>query len=354
MKQFLVRNLVWNKHYTNFLKDDNVNKQLITLATKFLSDLKEEERIQYCIFSVERGKRQNNSSFHFQGYIEFSRPTDALAFKNEWGLTDVQSRKGSQQQAIDYVQKERTKLLDSFFQFGVPKKQGRLLKKYNDNDPDIRNDLDYQRLLLNERLKENFYSKFEDIEKDMVLLFIKYPKWCKNLWDNYHPVKKLDIVPAQTIWICGNSGVGKTTWTNNYLKSLGYKDSDICKKKASHDLRPKLWFDLEDEKCSVLWIEEIRPNFPDHNDIIQLIDKGTRLEVKGSHIDNNFELIIFNSLYNPEFIYSDLKSVAHQIEILRRLYKGRDSKVYWMIPDDKEFNKIIDQTNQFPSVLIKH
>jgi hypothetical protein len=192
--------------------------------------------------------------------------------------------------------KNGTRLLDQFFQFGIPKKQGCVLKKYNAEDPDIKNDLDYQRLLLDKRLKENYYLKFADIEKDLTLLFIKYQKWCKNLWDEYHPIKnkKLDIFPAWTIWIYGNSGIGKTTWTNNFLKENGYSDFNICKKKASYDLRPKLWFDLKDENISALWIEEIRENFSDFNDIIQLIDKGTRLEVKGSHINNNFELIIFN------------------------------------------------------------
>jgi len=58
----------------------------------------------------------------------------------------------------------------------VPKRQGRDLPKYNLEDPDIRNDLDSQRILLNRRLKEKYYSNFGDIEKDFELLFIKNEK----------------------------------------------------------------------------------------------------------------------------------------------------------------------------------
>ena len=46
-------------------------------------------------------EKQNNSSFHFQGYLEFSWPIDALAFQKKWSLTDIQSRIGKQSQAID-------------------------------------------------------------------------------------------------------------------------------------------------------------------------------------------------------------------------------------------------------------
>jgi hypothetical protein len=74
------------------------------------------------------------------------------------------------------VKKERTKILNKLFEFGIPKKLGRELKKYNSNDLDIRSDMDLQRILLNQRLKENYYSSFLDIEKDFELLFIKNEK----------------------------------------------------------------------------------------------------------------------------------------------------------------------------------
>jgi hypothetical protein len=151
-------------------------KKIITLANKFNENLKEDDRIIYSVFSIERGKKQDSKSFHFQGYSEVSRPVDINAFKKEFDLADTQARKGSQSQAIDYVKKERTKILDRFFEFGIPKKLGRELKKYNTEDLDIRSDMDFQRILLNQRLKENYYSSFTDIEKDFELLFIKNDK----------------------------------------------------------------------------------------------------------------------------------------------------------------------------------
>ena len=122
-KRILGKNLVWNKHFLNVLKGNEESDFVSVKAKEFLQEIKEDERIQYCIFSAERGKSQNEFSFHFQGYLEFDRKTDFLAFKNEHSLSDVQIRSGSQSQAIDYVKKQRTKILSEFFEFGLPKRQ---------------------------------------------------------------------------------------------------------------------------------------------------------------------------------------------------------------------------------------
>ena len=122
-KRILGKNLVWNKHFLNVLKGNEESDFVSVKAKEFLQEIKEDERIQYCIFSAERGKSQNEFSFHFQGYLEFDRKTDFLAFKNEHSLSDVQIRSGSQSQAIDYVKKQRTKILSEFFEFGLPKRR---------------------------------------------------------------------------------------------------------------------------------------------------------------------------------------------------------------------------------------
>lgn len=342
-KRFLVRNLVWNKHYIDYLKNENNLEPIKGEAHELLKNLKEDLRISYCIFSSERGASQNNKSFHFQGYLEFNRLVDAIAFNKEFKFNDIQIRKGSQKQAIEYVLKEKSKLLKEIFRFGEPKKQGRDLKKFNDQDPDIRSSLDYQRLLLNIRLKEKYYKEFEEIEKDFSLLFIKYYNWCKDLWNRHYSVNNDE--PARVMWIYGKSGVGKTKFTTEILKEKGYNlDRDVLKKKASSTVNSKIWFTMEEENYKVLRIEEVRQDFPNYNDIIQLIDRGTKLETKGSHIINKFELIIFNSLEHPSSIFEHL-NLEDQQQILRRIYEG---EVIELIPDKKNYNKKIDRSKEYP------
>lgn len=278
MNQILARNLVWNKNI-KFLNLEEAEK----IAQNLLTDFQKDQRVQYCIFSIERGSEQSIEQAHFQGYLEFNRRVDARAFNKIFNFNYFSLRQGTQQQAIDYVKKPESKLSSKLFQFGQPKNQ-RFIGAYNNSDPEIPNSIRKQETLINRRLKNNYYPKFENIEKDFEHIFIKQSKWLKELWNRYHPVEVIDEIPAKTIWIYGPSSSGKTTWTKNFFRTRNITSKQICKKKASNSKRPKLWFELGDEDKKFLWIEEIRENFPDFNDIIQLIDKGTRLEVKGSHV----------------------------------------------------------------------
>lgn len=78
-------------------------------------------------------------------------------------------------------------------------------------------------------------------------------------------------------------------------------------------------FNIDDEKGRVLVINEVDKNFPKNNNLINFIDRRGFLEAKEGRIQNNFELIIINSLYRPEEVFSYLgKRVAGQV--LRRIF----------------------------------
>lgn len=351
--QFIARNIVWNKHFSNTLYQEALSLQLNNLFSNF------SDRIHYSLFRAEQGSHQQG--WHFQGYLEFKKTVDIFAFGRQlaflWDqsnsfFSDCQLRAGTQQQAIDYIKnpsKPKTFLSDSY-EFGFPKLSVHL---HNVKDRQIPHRRAEQEIELHHRIRDGEYQKLSDVEKDFEHIFLKQEKWLKNLWDRYHPVEVISDVSAETVWFFGGSGSGKTTETKAFLKSHGLTSFEVCKKKASNSKRPRLWFELEDERKTVLWVEEIRENFPDFNDVIQLIDKGTRLEIKGSHISNNFELIIFNSLFSPEKVYQTLP-VSHQIEILRRIYSGKVYYVKRNEPGASSFNTIIDVTHLVPKVLQDH
>jgi hypothetical protein len=145
----------------------------LTIAQELLEELKKDNRIRYCIFSIERGKHQNEFSFHFQGYIEFRTKVDVNSFNKDFNFDDIQNRKGTQQQAIDYIRKERTKLSDKVFEFGTPK---RMINIYNIRDADIPKSIREQETLIDIRVSEGYYQRFEDIKKDFHHIFIKQEK----------------------------------------------------------------------------------------------------------------------------------------------------------------------------------
>lgn len=340
-KQYLSRNLVWNKHYQDLHPESE--------ADSFLKLLQLDERIRYCIFAIERGLDQSLNKFHFQGYLDFNRPVDVNAFKKKYQLSYAEKRQAlTQKAALDYVKKTSTKISDKFYEIGEFKKE---LAAYDVEDRDVPSDINLQRIWLNHELKAGRFTKFEDIEQKVELLYLKNRSWCKNLWDQYHPILVFDRKPCATIWVYGPSGIGKSTLSNNYLKEKGYSDQDVCLK--SYEGIEKLWFNLVDEGKKVLWIEEVRRDFPHHNHLLKLIDKKDWLPVKGSQIKPTFDLIVINSLHSPEEVYDQI-AFEHRIEILRRLYLGNNSKVYELIPSQNDHNQINDRTLDLPLPLASH
>jgi len=142
----------------------------------------------------------------------------------------------------------------------------------------------------------------DDIHKDYPYLVIHNEKKLQDRINKYNPISVLPTF-ANTYWLYGESGSGKSTYTYQLLKKKGYMDNNVCVKKSPHGKAPRLWFDKYDANKQVLWIEEVRENFPNKNDWIKLIDRRDLLETKGGHIRNKFELIIINSLLPSWEVY---------------------------------------------------
>ena len=170
-KRYVVRNIAWNKHYQN--------EDFILAAETMLNLLKKDHRIQYCIFTIERGKDQDLSKFHLQGYIDFNRTVDANVFKAKYSLSYAEKRiSRGQKDAIDYVRKTDTKISDRIYEFGEFKKE---LSTFNVDDKNIPSTPNLQRVELDRRISSNYYKKFEDIKQDFTIIYLNNRKWCKNL-----------------------------------------------------------------------------------------------------------------------------------------------------------------------------
>lgn len=345
-KRLLVRNACWNKHFTDVLDEENNKDKYLELGDKLLEEFKKDERISYCIFSVERGKHQNKQSFHFQGYIEFNVKVDAVVFKKKFELTNIQLRGGTQQEAINYVKKEESKIDSKLWEFGNLKGK---LTTFNIKDGEIPKLVREQEVLLNRRIKENYYEKFEDIEKDFEHIYIKQTDWLKNLWNKYHPINILDLKPAKVIWIFGGSGSGKSTFTKKYLREH-YDNGDIATISPQNmTYSDKVYFDLNYEDCKVLIINEVDKKFPKYNNLISFIDRNTLLVTKGSHIRNNFDLIVINSIYRPEQVFAYLGR-KEATQVIRRIFnKHIDCRVYQIFANQKQLaeNKVFETDIEF-------
>jgi len=89
--------------------------------TDFQALLEAAERIRYAVFQLEEG---DNGTPHYQGYVEFSKPTRFTWWQSNIQRCHLEKRKGSREQARDYCRKEESRK-DGPWEVGVWKAGGR-------------------------------------------------------------------------------------------------------------------------------------------------------------------------------------------------------------------------------------
>lgn len=93
---------------------------LITVNNPPDNEYKFPDYVSYCVFQLERGE---SGTLHHQMYCEFENQVRLSTIKQWLPRAHVESRKGSQSQAIDYCTKEDTRV-DGPWEYGTPKQQG--------------------------------------------------------------------------------------------------------------------------------------------------------------------------------------------------------------------------------------
>jgi len=152
--------------------------------------------IQYIIYGVEKGEK---GTPHFQGYIELQKRVAFDVVKRAINNSHIESRRGSQQQAIEYCRKEGT-----FTNGEVPRIKAivriyNLLKRALESNSSIKTLLDSD-LEINShglRLAERLL-RYTDTPRD------------------YEP---------QVIWLWGKTGTGKTRTAVSLLPDAYFKSN---------------------------------------------------------------------------------------------------------------------------------
>lgn len=318
MKERLLKNVCWNWHNPTKTEEE------------LLNEFKNDKRVKYTVFTKQKGKKQK--TYHFQGYSEFFTRIRFTTFKNKWNFSDIQSRKGNQLQAIDYILSSETNIDKNIWEFGEKERNYHIT---NPGNKEIPSNFKKQWIHILENIENHTYKSIFDVKKDYPYVFIHHKHKLQQLINDFTVIDYYNLRPLRVVWMYGKSGSGKSTYTLAFLKKLRYKTSEITEKKASSETEPKIWFDFEDENKKVLVIEEVRRNFPKYNDLIKIIDKKGLLPVKNSHIRNNFELLIINSLEKPEIIYKSLEPI-HRKEILRRIYESLPNNLILLVKKNKK------------------
>jgi hypothetical protein len=236
------------------------------------------ESFKYIIIGKEISESKTP---HLQGYFELIKQTRLNTLKKINDRMHIESRKGSQKQAIDYCKKD-----GDFYEKGTLKIQGK------------RSDLD--------KLKADLVSgrSIRDIVQNESISY----QGLKFLQSAEPYLLKNKLVNKKVIWCYGPTGTGKSKFAWDYIE-----DKDDIYYKSPDD---KWWDGYDGQKVVV--IDDMRGNHFEFSKLLRMFDiYPYRVEYKGGSRLLTSETIIVTSNRHPSDIYRNVGESINQL--LRRI-----------------------------------
>jgi hypothetical protein len=251
-----------------------------------ISSLKSLDKINFLIIGKEVGEEKGTP--HLQGYVEYINKKSINQVRKEI-RGHISQAQGNKKQNIEYCTKTDKNPISIGNQ---------------STDQGKRTDLKNIR----ESIKPQSIKELTDIG---IINNLQQRKFAEIL--------KADSIEQRTdypevIWLCGDSGVGKT------LKVFqDNQDKTIHKQSQSN----KWWNGYEGQDVVVL--DDIRADFAKYHELLTLLDKYPhRVEIKGGYMNFNSPRIYITSPYEPAEMYKgkeDLTQLMRRIDTLI-VYKG--------------------------------
>lgn len=232
---------------------------------------------------------------HLQGYFELKSAKTITAIQKNIkkldfniGFSYLAVRLGSQQDAIDYSQKD-----GDVVELGTPKSQG------------SRTDLTEIRTILTEDPQQGLRR----VSEEYFGSFIRYHRGF-TLYQNMQ-LRPRDLnVPPEVYWYWGLSGTGKTR------SAFELQDNDSAQIYVKDNSK---WWDGYIQQPLVV-IDDFDVNEFGFRQFLQVIDRYPKnVEVKGGSIPLNSPIIVITCEHHPDDIYHDNENKIAQI--VRRLTK---------------------------------
>lgn len=271
------------------VKKSNQLRNFVFTCNNWTSDdilkveaLPETFKCNYYIYGKEIGEKEQTK--HLQGYVELENRVVFDKIKEHLTGFHIESRMGTQRQAIAYCQKE-----GNFIRYGVPKVQG--------SRSDI---LDIKRFL------ERDCSMVRLLEDDEIQINCNTLRTAEKLVKYYDKPRSSK---PEVLWFYGDSGTGKTSGAIGALPSAYFKSNATG----------RWWYGYDGHKDII--IDDVRPEAYSFTYLLGLLDRyAFQVEDKGMIRQFVGERIILTSPAHPDIMYmsreEDIKQLLRRIDVV--------------------------------------
>ncbi len=272
---------------------------LITIYNKTTSEasavIEKEKLISYAVFQLEECPETKKQ--HIQMYLELTKQQSLRQIKKIFNdnTLHIESRKGTQAQAIEYCSKRETRLEEPVVH-GIPKTQGK------------RTDI----IKIKDAVKRG--EKLTDIIDNIDNLNFQTIRCSQILKTIFSRPRE---TPPNVLWLYGATGSGKTRWV--------YETFDDIYTKPNNK-----WWDGYEQQETIL-IDDYRKDFCKFHELLTLTDRyPTTREIKGGTIHINSKNIIFTAPHSPYRTWAgrteeDLQQLTRRLtKVLKFEYKNNN------------------------------
>lgn len=283
-----------------------VNNYTDSVVARLNDEFALSAKISYMIFGIEVGE---SGTPHLQGYFELAFPHTLTSIKKFLALSKeihLETRRGTQQQAIDYCRKD-----GRVSEWGTPKTDP--VKR-----PKVKNSvLPYVDILKSGGIRE--LSNHPDCS----LSLLKHAK--EYLVANEQP--RDPTANVEVVWFFGKTGTGKTRRAF-YEATRDFKDDVYIKATGGK------WFDGYDGESCVIF-DDMRDSWFDYSFLLKLLDRyPLRVECKGGSRQFLARKIYVTSPFAPEAMYKGLqdRDVDSIQQLIRRVSHIEQMPFPWQPP----------------------
>lgn len=240
----------------------------------------------YCSWQREEG---DEGTPHLQGYIEFDKVKRLAAMKKLHGTCHWEVRRGTQTQAIEYTQKEDTRV-EGFWEYGEKKKgQG------------SRSDLE----TVCEKIKAGMSMK--DVVIDYGPTYVQWGRGLEKYAQMLAP--EYDHDDVRGVWYWGKPGTGKS-------------HSARAEYPGAYMKQQNKWFDGYGGQDAII-LDDLDSNVLGHHLKIWADKYACTAEVKGAQVNLQHKAFVVTSNYHPDSLWAEDPEMC---EAIKRRFKIKEFK----------------------------